>query len=75
MGHNSSLLSPTVSLNCHPSKLINIRPNSSQVISRPSIMRSGTRPSWAIVPLNLASHDSIVRDLQSVLTVHDMFGG
>jgi hypothetical protein len=35
--HNFSLLSPTVSLNCHPSKLISIRPHSSQVISRPSI--------------------------------------
>jgi hypothetical protein len=47
LGHNSSLLSPTVNLNCHPSKLINIRPNSSQATSRPSIMRSGTRASWA----------------------------
>jgi putative transcriptional regulator len=44
-GHTSSLLSARFSLNCHPSKLINIWPNSSQVISRPSIMRRGTRPS------------------------------
>jgi len=42
--HNSSLLSAICSLNCDPSKLINIRPNSSQSISLPSITRSGTRP-------------------------------
>lgn len=43
-GYNSSLLSAICSLNCDPSKLIHIRPNSSQSISLPSITRSGTRP-------------------------------
>ena len=45
-GHNSSLLSRISSLNCQPSKLINMRPNSCQVISRPSMQRSGTEPPW-----------------------------
>jgi hypothetical protein len=29
----------------------------------------------SIVPLNPSTHDSFVRDLQSVLTVREMFGG
>ena len=45
--HSSSLLSRISNLNCQPSKVINIRPNSSQVMSRPSTTRSGTRPSSA----------------------------
>jgi hypothetical protein len=44
--HKSSLLSRISSLNCHPSKLINMRPNSCHVISRPSTLRSGTEPLW-----------------------------
>jgi hypothetical protein len=45
-GYRSSLLSRISSLNCHPSKLINMRPNSCQVISRPSTFSCGTEPSW-----------------------------
>jgi hypothetical protein len=45
-GHKSSLLSRISSLNCHPSKVINMRPNSCHVISRPSTLRSGTEPLW-----------------------------
>ncbi len=54
-GHKSSLLSRISSLNCQPSKLINMRPNSCQVISRPSTLRSGTEPSWE------SSHSSLPR--------------
>ncbi len=45
--YTSSLMSRISSLNCQPSKLTNIRPSSSQLILRPSISRSGTRPSLA----------------------------
>ena len=45
-GYRSALLSRISSLNCHPSKLINMRPNSCQVISRPSTFSCGTEPSW-----------------------------
>jgi hypothetical protein len=45
-GYRSSLLSRISSLNCHPSKLINMRPNSCQGISRPSTFSCGTEPSW-----------------------------
>ena len=46
LGYRSSLLSRISSLNCHPSKLINMRPNSCQVISRPSTFSSGIEPCW-----------------------------